>query len=88
MGCPATRRSLRLGSLRGLEHSRFVGPKSEEQLDIQTLLGAGDPLVGERTALVSQLRAIAFGNAAIAVPQPRMVCARRGAWASPRIETT
>jgi putative oxidoreductase len=28
---------------------RFVGLKSEEPLDIQTLHGAGDPLVGERT---------------------------------------
>jgi transposase len=55
----------------------LLGLKSEEQLDKQTLHRAGDRLVGERTALISQLRAIEFGNAAIAVPQPSMVCARR-----------
>jgi transposase len=35
---------------------RFVGLKSEEQLDIQTLHRARDRLVGERTALINQLR--------------------------------
>jgi transposase len=37
---------------------RFVELKSEEQLDIQTLHRARDRLVGERTALINQLRAI------------------------------
>jgi transposase len=37
---------------------RFVALKSEEQLDMQTLHRARDRLVGERTALINQLRAI------------------------------
>ena len=37
---------------------RFVELKSEEQLDIQTLHRARDRLVGERTALINQLRAV------------------------------
>lgn len=37
---------------------RFVEVKSEEQLDMQTLHRARDRLVGERTALINQLRAI------------------------------
>ena len=37
---------------------RFVELKSEEQLDMQTLHRARDRLVGERTALINQLRAI------------------------------
>jgi transposase len=37
---------------------RFVELKSEAQLDMQTLHRARDRLVGERTALVNQLRAI------------------------------
>src|ERR1700730_12606941 len=37
---------------------RFVELKSEEQLDTQTLHRARDRLVGERTALINQLRAI------------------------------
>ena len=37
---------------------RFVDLKSEEQLDMQTLHRARDRLVGERTALINQLRAI------------------------------
>jgi transposase len=37
---------------------RFVELKSEEQLDVQTLHRARDRLVGERTALINQLRAI------------------------------
>jgi len=39
---------------------RFVELKSEKQLDMQTLHRARDRLVGERTALVNQLRAILF----------------------------
>jgi transposase len=37
---------------------RFVELKSEEQLDIQTLHRARDRLVGERTALINQQRAV------------------------------
>jgi transposase len=37
---------------------RFVKLKNEEQLDMQTLHRARDRLVGERTALINQLRAI------------------------------
>ncbi len=37
---------------------RFVELKSEEQLDMQTLHRARERLVGERTALINQLRAI------------------------------
>jgi transposase len=37
---------------------RFVELKSEEQLDVQTLHRARDRLVGERTALINQLRAV------------------------------
>ncbi len=37
---------------------RFVELKSEEQLDMQALHRARNRLVGERTALINQLRAI------------------------------
>lgn len=37
---------------------RFVELKSQDQLDLQTLHRARDRLVGERTALINQLRAI------------------------------
>lgn len=37
---------------------RFVDLKSDEQLDMQTLHRARDRLVGERTTLINQLRAI------------------------------
>jgi hypothetical protein len=37
---------------------RFVELKSQEQLDMQTLHRSRDRLVGERTALINQLRAI------------------------------
>ncbi len=37
---------------------RFVELKSQEQLDMQTLHRARDRLVGERAALINQLRAI------------------------------
>jgi transposase len=37
---------------------RFVELKSEEQLDMQTLHRVRDRLVGERTALINQLRAV------------------------------
>lgn len=37
---------------------RFVALKSEAQLDMQTLHRVRDQLVGERTALMNQTRAI------------------------------
>jgi transposase len=37
---------------------RFVELKTQDQLDIQTLHRSRDRLVGERTALINQLRAI------------------------------
>ena len=40
---------------------RFVELKSQDQLDMQTLHRSRDRLVGERTALINQLRAILFG---------------------------
>src|SRR6202521_5400936 len=45
---------------------RFVELKSEEQLDMQTLHRARDRLVGERTALINQLRAILLEQCACA----------------------
>src|SRR5690606_35818685 len=39
---------------------RFVDLKSDEQLDMQSLHRARDRLVGERTTLINQLRAILF----------------------------
>ena len=49
---------------------RFVELKSEEQLDMQTLHRVRDRLVGERTALINQLRAILLERGC-AVPQGR-----------------
>jgi transposase len=49
---------------------RFVELKSEEQLDMQTLHRARDRLVGERTALINQLRAILLERGLVA-PQGR-----------------
>jgi len=49
---------------------RFVELKSEEQLDMQTLHRVRDRLVGERTALINQLRAILFERGST-VPQGR-----------------
>jgi transposase len=49
---------------------RFVELKAEEQLDMQTLHRARDRLVGERTALINQLRAILLERG-IAVAQGR-----------------
>jgi transposase len=49
---------------------RFVELKSEFQLDIQTLHRARDRLVGERTALINQLRAILLERGRT-VPQGR-----------------
>ena len=49
---------------------RFVELKSDEQLDMQTLHRGRDRLVGERTALINQLRAILLERG-ITVPQGR-----------------
>ncbi len=49
---------------------RFVELKSEEQLDMQTLHRARDRLVGERTALINQRRAILLERGST-VPQGR-----------------
>ena len=49
---------------------RFVELKSEEQLDMQTLHRVRDRLVGERTALINQLRAILLERG-MTVPQGR-----------------
>jgi len=49
---------------------RFVELKSAEQLDMQTLHRVRDRLVGERTALINQLRAILLERGSI-VPQGR-----------------
>ncbi len=47
---------------------RFVELKNEAQLDMQTLHRARDRLVGERTSLINQLRAILLERGAV-VPQ-------------------
>ncbi|CAN7603395.1 IS110 family transposase [Pararhizobium sp. LjRoot255] len=49
---------------------RFVEVKEEEQLDMQNLHRARDRVVGERTALINQLRAILLERGII-VPQGR-----------------
>src|SRR3954452_11644678 len=49
---------------------RFVTLKSEAQLDMQTLHRVRDRLVGQRTALINQLRAILLERGII-VPQGR-----------------
>src|SRR3954451_18441662 len=49
---------------------RFVALKSEAQLDMQSLHRARDRLVGERTALINQLRAVLLERG-IVVPQGR-----------------
>jgi transposase len=54
---------------------RFVELKSETQLDMQTLHRARDRLVGERTALINQLRAVLLGRG-ITVPQGRRTLER------------
>src|SRR6201747_1247913 len=49
---------------------RFVALKSEAQLDMQTLHRVRDQLVGERTALMNQIRAVLLERGHI-VPQGR-----------------
>jgi transposase len=72
---------------------RFVELKSQEQLDMQTLHRARDRLVGERTALINQLRAILLERG-IVVPQGRrkleqelmiLIDEKQGAGLSPRV---
>jgi len=50
---------------------RFVEVKSEERLDMQTLHRARDRLVGERTALINQLRAILLERGTVIAPGRR-----------------
>src|SRR5215203_4930655 len=49
---------------------RFVALKSEAQLDVQTLHRVRDQLVGERTALMNQIRAVLLERSHV-VPQGR-----------------
>src|SRR6202012_3285806 len=49
---------------------RFVELKSQEQLDVQTLHRVRDRLVGVRTALINQLRAVLLERG-ITIPQGR-----------------
>ena len=49
---------------------RFVDMKTEAQLDMQTLHRSRERLVGERTALINQLRAVLLERG-IVVPQGR-----------------
>ena len=55
---------------------RFVPLKSEAQLDFQTIHRVWQRLVGRRTALINQLRAILLEHG-ITVPQGRRVLERR-----------
>ncbi len=72
---------------------RFVDLKSQEQLDTQTLHRARDRLIGERTALINQLRAILLERG-IVVPRGRgrlegelaiLIDENQGAGLSPRV---
>src|SRR5215210_2718189 len=49
---------------------RFVGLKTEEQLDVQVLHRVRDRLVGHRTALMNQIRSILLERGVV-VPQGR-----------------
>ncbi len=64
---------------------RFVELKSETQLDMQSLHRARDRLVGERTALINQLRAVLLERGVI-VPQGRrkLGCTLRPCWPQSR----
>jgi transposase len=72
---------------------RFVELKSEEQLDMQTLHRTRDRLVGERTALINQLRAILLERGIIFAQGRRnlereldaMMCEEDGLAVSPRL---
>src|SRR5215467_15868866 len=72
---------------------RFVELKSQEQLDMQALHRSRDRLVGERTALINQLRAILLERG-IVIPQGRgkleralaiLINERQGVGLSPRV---
>ncbi|HKW20087.1 MAG TPA: IS110 family transposase [Ktedonobacterales bacterium] len=73
---------------------RFVELKSAEQLDMQSLHRVRDRLVGERTALMNQLRAILLERG-ISIPQGRRRLAQHLAeilqgeelWLSPRVRS-
>ena len=72
---------------------RFVELKSQDQLDMQTLHRSRDRLVGERTALINQLRAILLERGFVAPQGKRkfeqflsvLMDERGGADLSPRI---
>jgi hypothetical protein len=74
---------------------RFVGLKSQEPLDMQTLQRSRDRLVGERTALINQVRAILLERAIVAPQGKRkleqfltvLMDEQRGAGLSPRMIT-
>ena len=72
---------------------RFVELKSQDQLDMQTLHRSRDRLVGERTALINQLRAILLERGIVAPQGKRkleqflavLMDEQRGAGLSPRM---
>ena len=74
---------------------RFVALKSEAQLDVQTLHRVRDQLVGERTALMNQVRAIllerghvvAQGRAKLAACLAALLDTRAGSSLTPRMRT-
>ena len=53
---------------RGRPTMRFVELKSQDQLDMQTCIRSRDRLVGERTAVINQLRAIVLERGMVAPP--------------------
>jgi transposase len=59
---------------------RFVELKSEAQLDLQSLHRARDRLVGERTALINQLRAFLLERGVIVPQGRRKLELRLGEW--------
>jgi len=59
---------------------RFVGLKNQDQLDIQSLHRVRDRLVGERTALINQLRAILLERGLIAAQGRRKLERRLEEW--------
>jgi transposase len=59
---------------------RFVELKSEEQLDIQSLHRVRDRLVGQRTALINQLRAILLERGLVAPQRRRKLEQRLDEW--------
>ena len=55
---------------------RFVALKSEAQLDMQVLHRARDRLVGERTALINQMRAVLLERGHRGAPGPAQAAER------------